>query len=75
MESKGWSVIIVWECELTKAKFGDTLGRVSDEIIEYGDLYKRQIFERRIERERRINKRKAAMERRQALMTEIKFKG
>ena len=32
LEAKGWNVIIVWECELNKSKFPDTLLRVTDEL-------------------------------------------
>ena len=32
LEAKGWNVIIVWECELKKSKFPDTLQRVIQEL-------------------------------------------
>lgn len=36
LESKGWFVIIVWECELDKKRFDSTISRVKDEIEENG---------------------------------------
>ena len=32
LEAKGWNVIIVWECELNKSRFPETLQRVTDEL-------------------------------------------
>ena len=32
LEAKGWSVVIVWECELVKAKFDGTVERASQGI-------------------------------------------
>ena len=32
LEAKGWNVIIVWECELERARFSDTLIRVDREL-------------------------------------------
>ena len=36
LEAKGWEVIIVWECELEKNRFDDTIARIESEIIENG---------------------------------------
>lgn len=47
LEAKGWFVIIVWECELEKAKFQDTLARVEAEIISNGDVLQVAREERR----------------------------
>jgi DNA G:T-mismatch repair endonuclease len=38
LEAKGWAVIIVWECELEKARLAETIDRVSSEIIHNGEL-------------------------------------
>ena len=37
LEAKGWFVIIVWECELKKAVFEETIARVRDEILRNGE--------------------------------------
>lgn len=33
LEAKGWSVIIVWECQLKKAALDETIGRVRTEML------------------------------------------
>lgn len=63
LEAKGWSVVIVWECELVKAKFDGTVERVTGEIIENGELYRKHRQERREARELR---------RQEQIMAEIK---
>lgn len=72
LEAKGWSVEIVWECELVKAKFADTVERVTADIIENGDLYRKHRQERRESRELRLQERKIAEKKRDSLMAEIK---
>jgi len=32
LETKGWAVVIVWECQLKKGRLEETIGRVSGEI-------------------------------------------
>ena len=39
LEAKGWYVIIVWECELKKYRFEDTVNGVTAEIIRNGNTY------------------------------------
>lgn len=39
LEAKGWSVIIVWECELKKHRFEDTVNSVAAEIVRNGEAY------------------------------------
>lgn len=34
----GWHVITIWECELTKTRFNETMNRVIDEIREEAEL-------------------------------------
>lgn len=72
LEARGWSVVIVWECELVKAKFNDTVERVAAEIIENGDLYRKHRQERRNAREVRQQERLIAEKKRDSLMAEIK---
>ena len=72
LEAKGWSVVIVWECELVKAKFEGTVERVSEEILENGKAFLQRNDERRIEREKRIQELKVANQRRLQLLQEVK---
>ena len=72
LEAKGWSVIIVWECELEKSRLQETVARVSAEIKANGAFYRQRQEERRAERERRRVERakeKAAIE---AHLSELK---
>ena len=39
LEAKGWYVLIVWECELKKARFDDTLNHVASAIKQNGQTY------------------------------------
>ena len=52
LEAKGWSVIIVWECELEKSRLDETVFNVAKEIKENGKLFNQRKEERRAERER-----------------------
>ena len=71
LEAKGWSVVIVWECELVKAKFDDTVERVASEIIKEGDLYRKRRGERREARERWMQERQEAKAKYRTLVEEI----
>lgn len=51
LEAAGWSVIIVWECELKKANLETTIARVEDEIKRNGESYQQTSAERRSARE------------------------
>jgi len=72
LEANGWSVVIVWECELVKAKFDGTVERVTGEIIENGELYRKHRQERREARELRRQEQIMAEKKRDSLMAEIK---
>ena len=39
LEAKGWYVLIVWECELKKARFDDTMKYVASTIRQNGNTY------------------------------------
>ena len=72
LEAKGWSVIIVWECQLKKAAFQETVESVAIEITQNGEAFRFAQNDRRKARasykqERRIQKEKEA-----ALLAEIK---
>lgn len=51
LEAAGWAVIIVWECELKKAKLEATIARVEDEIKRNGESYLQAKAARRKTRE------------------------
>lgn len=72
LEAKGWSVVIVWECELEKKRFDVTVGRVVKEIIENGKRHEHRRQERKLLREQRLAERREQKARQTALMEEIK---
>lgn len=72
LEAKGWSVIIVWECELKKKRFDETIIRVIKDIIENGQLYHSREQERKAFRQIRLAERRGQKARQEALMAEIK---
>lgn len=72
IEAKGWYVIIVWECELKKKQFEETIARVEKEILANGETYRRQREERRHLREQRRIELQEQKARQSALMAEIK---
>ena len=72
LEAKGWSVVIVWECQLKKANLDDTVARVSAEIVRNGEAYRAAQKERRKAREEYLQERKARKEREQSLLEEVK---
>ena len=72
LEAKGWSVIIVWECQLKKAALNETIGRVQAEILRNGELYLSAQEERRHSREAYRQMRRQQLEREAALLEELK---
>jgi DNA mismatch endonuclease (patch repair protein) len=72
LEAKGWSVIIVWECELKKAKIEETIDRVAEEIVRNGEVYRATQEERRKAREEYRRERRERKEREQSLLEEVK---
>ena len=72
LEAKGWSVIIVWECELNKVAFEETVGRVRDAIIQNGEAYRSAQEERRYSREAWQQLRKIQREKESALKAELR---
>ena len=71
LEAKGWSVIIVWECQLKKAVFNETISRVSAEIIRNGEIFRQIQDDRRKAREAYRQERRAREERERELLAEI----
>ena len=72
LEAKGWSVIIVWECQLKKAVFEDTLHHVAAEIHQNRQQYQKAKEERKASRLAYQQERKARKEHEAALMKEIR---
>ena len=72
LEAKGWSVIIVWECQLKKANLDETIDRVAAEIIRNGETFRVVQKERKIAREEYRRERKDRKEREQFLLEEVK---
>ena len=74
LEAKGWSVVIVWECQLKKANIDSTVARVAEEIVRNGEAYRCAQHERRKVREEYRQERKERKQREGALMRAIKRK-
>ncbi len=74
LEAKGWFVIIVWECELKKKVLDETVARVAAEIVHNGELYRRNLEERRRARETYRQEQKARKEYEEALIQSLKKK-
>ena len=72
LEAKGWSVIIVWECQLKKANLEETIDRVAGEIVRNGEAYRAIQEERKIVREKYRRERRERKEREQSLLEEVK---
>ena len=72
LEAKGWSVIIVWECELEKKNLASTISRVKDEIEENGKEHQWRKEERRQIRQQHLLERREQKMRQKQLLSEIK---
>ena len=72
LEAKGWAVVIVWECELKKAVLEETVGRVADEIVRNGELYRSAQEKRRRSQEAYRQRRREQLEKEAALRAELK---
>lgn len=74
LEAKGWNVIIVWECELKKARFQDTVDRVVAEIRRNGEILISEKESRKEARALYLKERRQQKEREQVLKQEISQK-
>ena len=72
LEAKGWSVVIVWECQLKKANLEGTINRVAGEIVRNGEAYRVAQEERKKAREEYRLERRERKEREQSLLEEVK---
>ena len=71
LEAKGWSVIIIWECQLKKAVLDETIVRVESEIKCNGERYRNELEERKASREAYRQEMAAHKARKIALKAEI----
>lgn len=72
LEAKGWSVIVVWECELEKSRIDETTYNVSSQIIENGRSYQRLVEDRRIRRMLDAEEKRKRLAKKAAVLREIK---
>ena len=72
LEAKGWYVIIVWECELKKYRFEDTVNSVAAEIVRNGNTYQYILAARKKARALYQEERRRAKEREEALKAELR---
>ena len=71
LEAKGWSVIIVWECQLKKAVLEETIASVEAEILRNGEILQQAKEDRRKSREEYRLEMRFRKEREAALKAEI----
>ena len=71
LEAQGWAVIIVWECELAKARFANTIDRVEAEILRNGEILRSAQDDRRKAREAYRQERREQEARKAALTEEL----
>ena len=71
LEAKGWFVIIVWECQLKKARLQETVEVVADEIRKNGEIYQSIQSDRRNARASYLQERRIHKEHITSLLTEI----
>lgn len=72
LEAKGWFVIIVWECQLKKARLAETVESVSAEIRRNGETLKKAKEERRKAQEAYREEQKARKAKESSLLAEVK---
>lgn len=71
LEAKGWSVIIVWECQLKKPVLEETVNRVAMEIRHNGEILRCSQNDRRKAREEYRQERRIRKERERELLEEV----
>lgn len=71
LEAKGWSVVIVWECQLKKAVMDETIANIEAEIIHNGETLRQAQEDRRKAREEYRLEIRSRKEREAALKAEL----
>ncbi|MBR5398939.1 MAG: hypothetical protein IK103_04000 [Bacteroidales bacterium] len=74
LEALGWKVVIVWECQLKKAVFEETVSRVRKEILAGGKEYVEGVAAAREAREKERKERVLRRNRDEYFSQEIKAK-
>lgn len=72
LEAMGWSVIVVWECQLKKKCLEETAARVAKELLHNGEMLRRFQVERREAKKKYRQECRTRKEREKELLTEIK---
>ena len=71
LEAEGWFVIIVWECQLKKAKLSETVDSMSNEIRQNGNSFQLTQINRRTARASYLLERKHRKEKETDLRREL----
>ena len=74
LEAKGWSVIIVWECELKKDRLQETVEATASAIRRNGEILRSAQEDRREARALYLEERRRTKERERQLKEELKAK-
>ena len=72
LEAKGWSVIVVWECEVKKSVLNETTNRIVEEIRRNGEAFHLAQENRRTSQEAYRQERKSMKEREASFMEALK---
>lgn len=72
LEAKGWSVIIVWECQLKNNVFQDTISIVEGEILRNGQILRSAQYDRREARKMYLQERRKRKEHEEELEVELR---
>ena len=72
LEAKGWSIIIVWECQLKKPMLDDTVEQVAAQIVQNGVAFRAAQEERKRARDAYRLDRKIRKAKERTLMAEAK---
>lgn len=72
LEAKGWAVIIVWECELTKVRYQETVERVFANLHRNEELYHSYETDRKKAQEEYKKRRKEHKEKEDMMLAESK---
>lgn len=71
LEASGWYVLVVWECEMKKGRFEDTVECVTEAIRMNGKAYKQLQAVRKKSRALYLEEQRQRKERESAVMDEI----
>ena len=71
LEAKGWTVIIVWECQLKKGQDEETIGRIAYEIRRNGETLHAERKERKRSRDQYLQQRRHQKDKESAMKAEV----